>query len=136
MRAQNRLFSDKREWLVEASWGYGPGVPTWAQAVGHPVSRRWLAMLDRGTVRSVRLQVFLRWVRRQSAAEPANSASSTAPGTGVCCACLTVASNIAIAPCGHISVCLGCIESLVLEGGSKCPICRGPIESYLRVYVS
>ena len=36
-----------------------------------------------------------------------------------------------LAPCGHRALCLGCTEK-VLAGGKGCPVCRGPIQCYIK----
>lgn len=48
-----------------------------------------------------------------------------------CVVCLAKPQEVAIDPCGHLSMCNDCISSV-----QACPICRGPINKALRVYIS
>jgi 1-acyl-sn-glycerol-3-phosphate acyltransferase len=41
-----------------------------------------------------------------------------------CVMCMEVVRDTVIVPCGHLLMCSGCLEGMVL-----CPMCRGPIES-------
>jgi len=47
-----------------------------------------------------------------------------------CVVCMAARQEIAIDPCGHLSMCHKCAASVQM-----CPICRGPIEKALRVFV-
>jgi len=48
-----------------------------------------------------------------------------------CVVCLASAQEMAIDPCGHLSMCHRCATVV-----QACPVCRGPIEKVLRVYVA
>ena len=45
-----------------------------------------------------------------------------------CAACLEPATH-AVIPCGHVCACEGCRKKM-----SKCPICRGKAQKFLRIY--
>lgn len=49
----------------------------------------------------------------------------------MCVACLDAESTHALSPCGHKSLCLMCLESLVSE---RCPICNSIFTSNLRIW--
>ncbi|XP_029348242.1 RING finger protein B-like isoform X1 [Acyrthosiphon pisum] len=49
----------------------------------------------------------------------------------MCVACLDAESTHALSPCGHKSLCLMCLKSLVTE---RCPICNSIFTSYLRIW--
>jgi len=48
-----------------------------------------------------------------------------------CVICMAKRQEVAIDPCGHMSMCHGCAGSV-----QACPICRGPIDKMLRVYMA
>jgi hypothetical protein len=49
----------------------------------------------------------------------------------LCCICVTEKKVIKISPCNHLCVCDKCINTL----NSKCPMCRGKINSYEKIYL-
>merc|ERR1712137_265461 len=52
---------------------------------------------------------------------------------GLCVICLENPSCVALAPCGHITSCESCTES-VLQRDPLCPLCRTPVTQTLRIY--
>ncbi len=49
-----------------------------------------------------------------------------------CIACGDMPMNSSIANCGHVCMCYDCLNKC----GDRCPICRGPIDQIVRLYVS
>lgn len=72
-----------------------------------------------------------------SSDELGSSAEATAEGKlhrrrrPWCIVCMASPQEVALDPCGHLSMCHSCAASL-----KACPVCRGPIEKILRVYMS
>merc|ERR1711879_148432 len=54
---------------------------------------------------------------------------------GACAVCLEQPANAAVVPCGHMCACYACLEMLQISS-SLCPICRGPVDSVIRIYRS
>mmetsp|Transcript_1519 Transcript_1519/g.5175 ORF Transcript_1519/g.5175 Transcript_1519/m.5175 type:complete len:152 (-) Transcript_1519:247-702(-) len=48
-----------------------------------------------------------------------------------CVVCMACPQEVAIDPCGHLSMCHRCATAV-----EACPVCRGPIEKALRVYIA
>ena len=71
----------------------------------------------------------------QAAGEAVARALSMDSASPECAICLTNPKNCAIVPCGHISTCEPCANSLIAQG-LHCPICRGPITMAVRVFVA
>jgi len=47
-----------------------------------------------------------------------------------CCVCFTQMQQLyALVPCGHVSLCVACIQAL-----SYCPQCKSPIKDHMRIY--
>jgi hypothetical protein len=138
MRSQNRLAASRHGWALEVSWGYGPEVVTWGQAVGHFVTRRWLASLDQGRVYSVKLQIFLRWVRQQQQQQQqgAQQPSITAVDALIppCVVCLSAPPVWACSPCMHLCTCGPCSVALRDEAGATCPLCRDAFLDIVRIF--
>lgn len=157
MRSQNRFCDSKHQWPLEASWRFDPKVRTWGQAVGLAKTQSWLSSLDRGKVRCVKLQFFLKWARQQqqqqeqqqqqpqeqqqqqpntSTMASSSTSSSTSEGRfPTCCVCHDAPSGISLEPCGHICLCAQCAEDLVLRDFKTCPLCRATFGGYLHVYM-
>eukprot|EP00633_Aureoumbra_lagunensis_P009877 CAMPEP_0197323796 /NCGR_PEP_ID=MMETSP0891-20130614/70736_1 /TAXON_ID=44058 ORGANISM="Aureoumbra lagunensis, Strain CCMP1510" /NCGR_SAMPLE_ID=MMETSP0891 /ASSEMBLY_ACC=CAM_ASM_000534 /LENGTH=461 /DNA_ID=CAMNT_0042816515 /DNA_START=575 /DNA_END=1960 /DNA_ORIENTATION=- len=51
----------------------------------------------------------------------------------LCAICNDNERSIVLQPCSHLAVCASCAEK-ISEKSKECPLCRGPIESVLRVY--
>ena len=49
-----------------------------------------------------------------------------------CVVCMMEELNVCLYPCGHLCLCVTCSNRLMDQ---KCPLCRLPIKSKLRVYV-
>lgn len=58
------------------------------------------------------------------------SKSSTRGRRPQCVICMCQPEEVAVDPCGHVSMCRHCSELV-----SQCPVCRAPINKLLRVYV-
>jgi len=53
-----------------------------------------------------------------------------------CVVCMEVLQHmIGIAPCGHVNVCLGCIQK-IMSTTKRCPTCRTTINSYNRIFLT
>jgi DNA repair exonuclease SbcCD ATPase subunit len=50
-----------------------------------------------------------------------------------CVVCLAAEAQCAAVPCGHLALCLGCLEDCKGDS-SKCCICRKPTQSWLRIF--
>ena len=48
---------------------------------------------------------------------------------GACCVCWSAPADMAAVPCGHLVLCRDDARCI-----TKCPICRAPVESFLRVF--
>jgi len=57
-------------------------------------------------------------------------------GSSECVVCLTERKEVAIIPCRHVCLCVNCAELMTSRQTAKCPICRGPVQSYMRLQVS
>src|SRR5579862_330099 len=53
---------------------------------------------------------------------------------GQCPCCCDAQQNAAFAPCGHLYACTTCAHRLYDSGRGKCPVCRVPIQTYLKIY--
>jgi hypothetical protein len=53
-----------------------------------------------------------------------------------CCICLTRESRVALIPCGHRCLCIGCSRTRMVRHNlnNKCPICRASFSDTLAVY--
>jgi hypothetical protein len=59
--------------------------------------------------------------------DPASDPASD-PG-GACCVCWSAPADMAAVPCGHLVLCRDDARRI-----TQCPICRAPVESFLRVF--
>jgi hypothetical protein len=53
---------------------------------------------------------------------------------GQCPCCCDATQNAAFAPCGHLYACTACAHRLYDSGRGKCPVCRVPIQTYLKIF--
>ena len=51
-----------------------------------------------------------------------------------CSICLSAAKTHLLTPCGHKCMCEQCAGGYMYRAGSQCPICRGRVQSVMRVY--
>jgi hypothetical protein len=88
-----------------------------------------------------------RSLRQEVASALANNATTTTAQNhppqpmcaGHCTVCLTAMADTVLYRCGHLCVCYTCglqLNQSASAHGSKCPICRAPIDDILRVYRS
>lgn len=68
--------------------------------------------------------------RREETPAPVPAAPAPA---ATCSVCLTEPADFLCAPCGHQCGCEGCLTTIQRQGG-RCPICRAPIQSLVRVF--
>jgi len=61
---------------------------------------------------------------------PPTVGDMTPTRTRWCVVCMANRQEIAIDPCGHLSMCHVCVSAV-----KSCPVCRGPIDKALRVYI-
>lgn len=54
----------------------------------------------------------------------------------VCPLCMDVEADSAVVPCGHFCGCYGCLTAVQGTANAQCPICRGPVDSVMRIYKS
>jgi len=76
-----------------------------------------------------------------SSADYGSSAETSIGGTGVsgrkgrrrpwCIVCMSKPQEMAVDPCGHLSMCYSCSSQM-----KECPLCRGPVEKLLRIFVA
>ena len=64
--------------------------------------------------------------------------SSSLASVDNCVICQVTASSQAIIPCGHYCLCDDCATTLTIGPSESklCPLCRTPIQSYLKIYQS
>ena len=55
---------------------------------------------------------------------------------GQCPCCCDNQQNAAFSPCGHLYACTRCAHRLYDGGRGKCPVCRVPIQTYLKIYAT
>jgi len=66
---------------------------------------------------------------------PSNAAlSGDTTDDGMCAVCMERPADTAVVPCGHMCGCFTCMQSLHGSPGAQCPICRGPMNSTIRIY--
>jgi len=68
-----------------------------------------------------------------SVASAAASAEALEKAIGQCSCCCDAQQNAAFAPCGHFWACTRCAHKLYDQGRGKCPVCRIPIQTYLKI---
>ncbi len=49
-----------------------------------------------------------------------------------CTVCLDKPRDCVLEPCMHVCCCIACLQSL---GENKCPVCRTPIDFYLKLFI-
>lgn len=55
---------------------------------------------------------------------------------GQCPCCCEAQQNAAFSPCGHLYACTRCAHRVYDGGRGKCPVCRVPIQTYLKIYAT
>jgi len=72
----------------------------------------------------------------QPAPSPRRTSSVSDDGSKECAVCMSNVPDSVIVPCGHVCLCHDCGEALLeLDGTRKtCPICRGPINSVVKLF--
>lgn len=80
------------------------------------------------------------------AAAPIACATAAAPGpephgraasedeAGLCVVCLERPADTAVVPCGHLCACVPCLQSVQGTQDPRCPMCRSPMTSTIRIY--
>jgi hypothetical protein len=164
MRSQHRFLAGRWEWPLEPSWKYSGRASTWGEAVSHSLTTWWLGLLAAGKVRSVKLQIFLRWVQQQRQEQDqreahrrqqqhqqqelqqpehhglqgrsSSSSSSDRMQFSVppCVACLESRPTQLCNPCHHLCLCEACSLQLLQEDDLRCPVCRGHVESFTKAW--
>ena len=74
-------------------------------------------------------------VESYTAAAPAPHAGGAATEKRVCIVCDDNAAELAIVPCGHVCLCAECCDTLLVVSPA-CPMCRGAIQSTLKVFLN
>lgn len=73
----------------------------------------------------------------QAAAESAAaSAKAQEKVIGQCPCCCEAQQNAAFSPCGHLYACTRCAHRVYDGGRGRCPVCRIPIQTYLKIYAT
>lgn len=63
-------------------------------------------------------------------------AGNDVPDGQLCVVCLMRRRTTAFTPCGHLVCCNRCAVSVEREVSPKCPICRMPIRTSMRIFLS
>ena len=71
-----------------------------------------------------------------SAASAAAAAKAQERVIGQCPCCCENQQNAAFSPCGHLYACTRCAHRVYDGGRGKCPVCRVPIQTYLKIYAT
>jgi len=53
---------------------------------------------------------------------------------GMCIVCMERRADTAVVPCGHVCRCVACLEMVKQQQQPQCPMCRGPVQSTMRIY--
>jgi len=69
-----------------------------------------------------------------SPAPAAAPAPAPAPAVPQCSVCYDAAADHLVIPCGHQCGCKACLTAIEQESGA-CPICRGPIQGLVKVFL-
>ena len=73
----------------------------------------------------------------RAAAESAGAAAKAQEKViGQCPCCCEAQQNAAFSPCGHLYACTRCAYRVYDGGRGKCPVCRVPIQTYLKIYAT
>ena len=73
----------------------------------------------------------------RAAAESAGAAAKAQEKViGQCPCCCEAQQNAAFSPCGHLYACTHCAHRVYDGGRGKCPVCRMPIQTYLKIYAT
>ena len=60
---------------------------------------------------------------------------STEENTNMCRICLVNIPDTLILPYRHAQTCFSCTERVASSGINICPICRQPIENYIKIFL-
>jgi len=71
-----------------------------------------------------------------SVASAAAAAKAQERVIGQCPCCCENQQNAAFSPCGHLYACTRCAHRVYDGGKGKCPVCRIPIQTYLKIYAT
>lgn len=52
-----------------------------------------------------------------------------------CCVCMHNFKEVAMMPCGHIAVCVDCLEGTLQRTARQCPVCQMQVKETARVYL-
>lgn len=69
--------------------------------------------------------------RESQASQASHYPDWTALSRSVCAVCLEPSADRVAVPCGHQCVCEGCLVKV-----SACPVCRQPVDCFLKVFVA
>jgi len=71
---------------------------------------------------------------RNRVVTPSQPKDNTTPeGTEQCVICLKHNANFAVIECGHLCLCRKC-SRIIMDSSRKCPICRGRVDRFLKIY--
>ncbi|KAI6648195.1 hypothetical protein LOD99_12004 [Oopsacas minuta] len=60
---------------------------------------------------------------------------STEQNSNMCRICLVNVPDTLIMPCRHAQTCFSCTERIVNSDNNNCPICREPIENFIKIFL-
>ena len=66
---------------------------------------------------------------------PVNPNSNNKVAKSLCVVCMDKEADGVVLPCGHLCGCESCLN-ILLNSGDKCPICRGHMNSIIKVFQS
>ncbi|XP_026429613.1 E3 ubiquitin-protein ligase SPL2-like [Papaver somniferum] len=66
----------------------------------------------------------------------ADEIAGEVPDGELCAVCLIRRRSAAFVPCGHMVCCYSCSLTVRRESSPKCPVCRQPVTSSVRIYAS
>ncbi|PIN22311.1 putative E3 ubiquitin ligase [Handroanthus impetiginosus] len=103
--------------------------------IGYSITRNWVRWKE--WRRQRRDQQQNNSTNSQTPAEvAADEDSGDVPEGELCVICLMRRRRSAFIPCGHLVCCQRCALSVEREVSPKCPVCRQPIRSSVRIYDS
>ena len=67
--------------------------------------------------------------------EPKARMSTASTDSGLCVICLDRKADIPIIPCNHLAICSEDAAPNLWKDTKKCPVCRGDIKSFSKVFL-
>ncbi|TMW63546.1 hypothetical protein Poli38472_002487 [Pythium oligandrum] len=73
-------------------------------------------------------------ITEDSSSQPAQSEDSELKEQSECVICMSASRDAICVPCGHVAGCFDCLQRHAATS-KTCPICRGAVQSVIRVYM-